>query len=87
MSTALRILVRHGNDNYGPYSVAEVNSMLASGRVRPDYLAWVEGEPAWRQLHTVPGVLPGPGSSAPPLRARTSRRPSPARARSERDRR
>ncbi|MCA8949027.1 MAG: NINE protein [Planctomycetes bacterium] len=66
MSTALRILVRHGNDNYGPYSVAEVNSMLASGRVRPDYLAWVEGEPAWRQLHTVPGVLPGPGSSAPP---------------------
>ncbi len=58
MSTARKVLVRHGNDNYGPYTVSELNAMLESGRVQSDAYAWVEGEPEWRRLHTVPGVMP-----------------------------
>ncbi|MCR9246764.1 MAG: NINE protein [bacterium] len=69
MSTALRVLVRHGNDNYGPYTVAELNSMLDAGRVQPRSLAWIEGAPEWQELHTIPGVqgeATAPAMAAPP---------------------
>lgn len=56
MSTALKVLVRHGEENYGPYTVGELNTMLDTGRFRPDNLAWIEGAPEWQTLHTVPGI-------------------------------
>jgi hypothetical protein len=64
MTEALRITVRHAEQNFGPYSVDQVNGMLVSGRVLPDDLAWIEGAPEWQKLRTVPGVL-----QLPPQRA------------------
>jgi len=83
MSEAVRVLVRMGDKNYGPYSVDELNSMVLAGRVRPDHLAWIEGAPEWQLLETVPGVhrAPPPLSSSRPSRPSPRARPSrPARS-------
>lgn len=66
VATAFKVLVRHGNDNYGPYTVDELNTMLQSGRVLPESLAWIEGAPEWQKLHTVPGVRTSAPAAAPP---------------------
>lgn len=60
MSAAPRITVRHGDRNYGPYGLDEVNRLLAEGRLRRDDLAWVEGAPEWTRLGRVPGTAPEP---------------------------
>ena len=57
MSAALRITVHHSAQNYGPYSLDQVNSMLTAGRLSDQDLAWVEGTPDWTRLGNVPGVL------------------------------
>jgi TM2 domain-containing membrane protein YozV len=67
-SSAARITVRQNDKSYGPYSLQEVNSMLTSGRLNRDDLAWVEGSPDWTSLRAVPGVL-----AVPPPPPRTSR--------------
>jgi TM2 domain-containing membrane protein YozV len=61
-SSPARITVRQKDQNYGPYSLHEVNSMLISGRLDHDDLAWIEGTPDWTSLRAVPGVV-----SVPPL--------------------
>ncbi len=68
MSAAPRITVRHADQNYGPYSVEQVNSMLAAGRLHESDLAWVEGTPDWQRLGAVPGILrmPPPVSQPEP---------------------
>jgi len=64
MSTAVRITVRQSDQNYGPYSLEQVNSMLVAGRLAERDLAWVEGTPDWQTLGSIPGVVRVP----PPLR-------------------
>lgn len=64
MSTAARITVRQSDQNYGPYSLEQVNSMLVAGRLAERDLAWVEGTPDWQTLGSIPGVVRVP----PPLR-------------------
>lgn len=71
-TTATRITVRQNDQSYGPYSLQEVNSMLTSGRLNRDDMAWVEGSPDWTSLSDVPGVLALP--PPPPRASRTSNR-------------
>ncbi|MEO6595687.1 MAG: NINE protein [Planctomycetota bacterium] len=68
-TSAQRITVRQGDQNYGPYSLDEVNRMLVSGRLSRNDLAWVEGSPEWTRLALVPGALavpPAPGEEERP---------------------
>lgn len=59
----MKITVRHGESNLGPYALSEVNRLLRDGGLSPNDLAWVEGTPDWTRLGSVPGVTAGP----PPL--------------------
>lgn len=70
MSVAQKITVRHSDQNYGPYSLEQVNAMIAAGRLADHQLAWVEGTPEWQRLATVPGVL-----RLPPLPVAAERAP------------
>lgn len=65
MTAALRVLVRHSNQNYGPFGVAELNDLLNAGRVHADDLAWIEGSPEWQVLHSVPGVRAAEPAAVP----------------------
>lgn len=69
MTNEMRITVRHGEQNYGPYSIDQVNTMLVSGRLDAGDMAWIEGRPEWQVLHTVPGVISVP--PPPPRRPAT----------------
>lgn len=66
-TSATRITVRHNDETFGPYSLEQVNSLLVSGRIDGDDLAWVEGTPEWTSLDTIPGVISLP---PPPPRSR-----------------
>jgi TM2 domain-containing membrane protein YozV len=59
----MQITLGRDGKQFGPYTLEQVNSMLASGRVQPDDLAWTEGMPQWVALREVPGVL-----ALPPVR-------------------
>lgn len=58
--TAHKITVRHGDRNFGPYGLDDVNRLLADGRLSPNDLAWVEGAPEWTRLGYVPGTISMP---------------------------
>ncbi|MBL9078629.1 MAG: NINE protein [Planctomycetes bacterium] len=62
-STAQKITVRHGDRNFGPYVLDDVNRLLAEGRLSHNDLAWVEGSPEWVRLGYVPGTM-----AVPPVR-------------------
>lgn len=72
---AQRITVHQSGQNFGPYSLDDINSMLTGGRVSMNDLAWVEGEPEWTRVGRLPGVRavpplrrdPPPAPSLPPL--------------------
>lgn len=55
--TNLRILLARDGQQYGPYSLDQVNSMLIAGKAAASDLAWVEGTPSWVALATVDGVI------------------------------
>ena len=66
-SPAQRITVRHNDKSFGPYSLDQTNSLLVSGRLDRDDLAWVEGTPDWTRLSAIPGIISVP--PAPPTSA------------------
>ena len=57
---SIRILVRHDEENCGPYSVSDVNLLLRAGQLDSDDLAWVEGTPDWVVLSSIDGVTTAP---------------------------
>lgn len=57
MSAAL-ITIRRDETNYGPYTLAEIHSMLSAGQVDHRDLAWLEGTADWTDLGSIPGVAP-----------------------------
>lgn len=58
----MRIMLARDGQKYGPFTLDQVNAMLAAGKAAPDDLAWVENTPEWVALHAVPGVLRTPPS-------------------------
>ena len=57
---SIRILVRHNEENCGPYSVSDVNQLLRAGQLDVEDLAWVEGTPEWVELSSIAGVTAPP---------------------------
>jgi hypothetical protein len=74
----MRIMLARDGQKYGPFTLDQVNSMLAAGKASMEDLAWVENTPEWVALHTVPGVLRTPpsvpGLQPPPLEGEISDR-------------
>ena len=58
-------ILRDGQQ-FGPYSLEEVNAFLSDGSLLPSDQAWYEGAPEWIPLNEVPGVtLVAPSVSSP----------------------
>lgn len=60
----MQIYLARNNQQAGPYTVEQVNQMLATGQVLLDDLAWHEGMPEWKKLGELTGgelfyLLPG----------------------------
>jgi type II secretory pathway pseudopilin PulG len=63
----MRILVQHGDQRLGPFSVEEARATLAAGTVSPSDLAWAEGSPGWVPLGSLlsaPPPIPGHATAA-----------------------
>ena len=69
MSAVPRITVHHFEQNYGPYSLEQVNTMLTAGRLSDQDLAWLEGTPDWQRLGAIPGVVRVPPLLPPEMRS------------------
>ena len=62
----LQFFVARPEQNYGPYSLQEVNSHLATGHIKAGDLAWHEGAAGWMPLNQISGVVIPPVPVAPP---------------------
>ena len=60
------IHVMRDGQQFGPYTIEDLNAYLAQGSLLPTDQAWWEGAPAWVPMDQVPGViLPGGVAPAP----------------------
>jgi len=60
------IHVMRDGQQFGPYTLEDLNAYLAQGSLLPTDQAWWEGAPAWVAMDQVPGVqLPGMPMAAP----------------------
>ena len=60
----MEIHITKDGQQYGPYTLEEVNAQLAGGDLSPNDLAWHEGAPGWIMLAAVAGVVaPAPRAS------------------------
>ena len=62
----LQFFVARPEQNYGPYTLQEVNSHLVSGHIKAADLAWHEGAAGWMPLNQISGVIIPPVPVAPP---------------------
>ena len=62
----LQFFVARPEQNYGPYTLQEVNSHLATGHIKAADLAWHEGAPGWMPLSQLSGVVIPSVPVAPP---------------------
>jgi len=58
----MMIHVMRDGQQFGPYTLEDVNAYLAQGTLLPTDQAWYEGAPDWMLLTQVPGVL-SPGAA------------------------
>ena len=49
----MEIIVKRGEEQFGPYSVAQLKEQLASGMIREDDWAWHEGLSDWVPAQTL----------------------------------
>jgi len=61
----MQVHLERSGQQFGPYSIEEVNTYLSSGQVLPTDMAWYDGAPGWMPLTQVPGVQVGGPPSAP----------------------
>ena len=61
----MKILIHREGQQFGPYSIAEVQSYLAAGQLQPTDSAWHEGLPDWIPLDQIAGAV-GTASAPPP---------------------
>jgi mono/diheme cytochrome c family protein len=69
----MMIHISRDGQQFGPYTVAEVNSYLAECTLLPTDLAWFEGAPEWMPITQVPGVE---GGAAPVVTPKGKRKPA-----------
>jgi hypothetical protein len=82
----MKIHITKDGQQYGPFTLAQVNTALAGGELSPDDLAWHEGAPSWIMLGAVHGVVapalrpPMPPPPPAPVASRRNTEPrTPAR--------
>jgi hypothetical protein len=51
----MELHIARNDQEFGPYSLDEVNAKLASGELNYDDLAWFDGEPDWKPLREILG--------------------------------
>lgn len=54
------IYVTRDGQQYGPYSVSELQRQLESGALNPSDLGWYDGAPDWKPLGSILGMGAGP---------------------------
>lgn len=52
----MEIFISKSGQRYGPYTLDQVNALLASGQIKPSILAWHQGMTDWAKLSSIPGV-------------------------------
>ena len=57
------IHVNRSGEQFGPYTIEDLNAYLAQGSILPSDQAWYEGAAGWMPMDQVPGVVL-PGASA-----------------------
>ena len=63
------VYVTRDGQQYGPYSVSELQRQLESGALNPGDLGWYDGAPDWKPLGSIlgMGIGPAPRQVAPRL--------------------
>lgn len=61
----MEIFVSRDGQQFGPYTLEDVNAYLAFGQLSGDDMAWYDGAADWRPLRSIEGVS-APRSPAPP---------------------
>ena len=51
------IHIQRDGEQFGPYTLQDLNTYLAQGALLPTDLAWWDGAPGWVQMNEVPGVV------------------------------
>jgi len=54
----MQIFIHRDDQDYGPYTVEEIQEHLATGDLLAEDHAWYEGAPDWMPLEEIPGVVP-----------------------------
>ena len=62
----MMIHVMRDGQQFGPYTLEDVNTYLAQGTLLPTDQAWYEGASDWMLITQVPGVL-APGTAPAPV--------------------
>ena len=61
------IHINRNGEQFGPYTLEDLNAYLAQGTLFPTDLTWWVGAPGWVQMNEVPGVvLPGAAATDTP---------------------
>ena len=60
------IHVNRDGEQFGPYTIEDLNAYLAQGSILPTDQAWYEGAAGWMPMDQVPGVVL-PGAAADPM--------------------
>lgn len=63
----MQIFIARNNQHYGPYTLNQIQTYLASGQVQGTDLAWYAGLQSWIPLSQVPGVQLPQVQAPPPL--------------------
>ena len=63
----MQVHLERSGQQFGPYSIEEINTYLGSGQVLSTDMAWYDGAPGWVPLSQVPGVQVGGSPPAPPV--------------------
>ena len=62
----MMIHILRDDQQFGPYTVEDLNSYLVQGSILPTDQAWYEGAVGWMPMDQVPGVIL-PGQAATPM--------------------
>src|SRR6266481_7178729 len=61
----MNIIVSRNGQQFGPYTLEQVNAYLASGQLLPTDLGWYEGASQWTPLRTIEGIAVPPPPPPP----------------------
>ena len=73
----MNYFVKKGEERLGPYSLAELQQQVESGKIAPSDLAQSEGMSGWAEVSQVLGNIPIPAAAAPPPVVETRTVPLP----------